>query len=613
MARFLLVLLTLTVALRAIPAEQAPELRQRLKDPVPKVRLHAALTLAEANDAEAIPVLIDLLAELPHDERVSVEQFLRTLAGEWAPAANFKGEDDVARKIRRDAWAAWWRNVEGPALLALLRKHQTGPESPDKIRTLIKQLGAADFETREDAAEELLKTGLPGLTLLKEAAKKIDDPMAERIKVLVERIERQPVRRLPAAIFRLLAFRKPAGTVEALLAYLPHAEETLVGEAKKSLAALALREGKPEPILLRALENSDPLTRSVAAEALIHGGGSTGLASVRKLLQDAKPVVRMRVALAMATAKHREGVAALIDLLTVLPLEEISQVEDALYQLAGDSAPNVSPGATATEREKCRAAWAAWWKDNRARVDLGRLTVRRLLGFTLICDLGRNRVYEVDRHGKERWAIDNLRNPIDAWVLPGNRVLVCEAAANRVTEYDFKGKVRWQKTIASPVSAQPLPNGNTFIATTTRLLEVDRGGKNVYAISSAGGNVYDAYRTRKGQIACLMQNNGCLILDAKGKTLKNFPCVHGNGSIDPLPNGRLLVALASASKVVEYDGDGKVRLELNAPGATAATGLPNGHVLVSCRTAQRVYELDRAGKIVWELKNAGQAFRARRR
>jgi HEAT repeat protein len=84
----------------------APPARDLLRDPSSAVRLRAALALAESNDAEAVPVLIDLLAELPSEQRRPVEEFLTQLAEEWAPAVEFKGEDEIARKIRRDAWAA---------------------------------------------------------------------------------------------------------------------------------------------------------------------------------------------------------------------------------------------------------------------------------------------------------------------------------------------------------------------------------------------------------------------------------------------------------------------------------------------------------------------------
>src|SRR6516165_1094578 len=74
--------------------------RDLLKDPSAAVRLRAALALAEADDAEAVPVLIDLLAELPAEQRRPVEAVLTRLAGEWAPVLEFTKDDEVTRGIR---------------------------------------------------------------------------------------------------------------------------------------------------------------------------------------------------------------------------------------------------------------------------------------------------------------------------------------------------------------------------------------------------------------------------------------------------------------------------------------------------------------------------------
>ena len=81
--------------------------RDLLKDPSAAVRLRAALALAEADDAEAVPVLIDLLADLSTEQRRPVEAVLTRLAGEWAPVLEFLRDDEISRGIRRDAWAGW--------------------------------------------------------------------------------------------------------------------------------------------------------------------------------------------------------------------------------------------------------------------------------------------------------------------------------------------------------------------------------------------------------------------------------------------------------------------------------------------------------------------------
>jgi HEAT repeat protein len=604
---------------QALPPEQVPDVRKLLSDPAPLVRLRAALALAEAHDAEAIPVLIDLLGVLPASERQPIEDYLIKLAGEWAPAAQFASEDKIGRRIRRDVWAAWWRNTDSESLLAALREHTLTSEDRVKIAALLERVGSDDFNEREKAAKELFSLGRICIPQLREVAKSKDTESAHRANRLIERIERDPIHHLPAAAVRLLALRKPPRSVETLLAYLPFAEdEAIAGDTKNALAALALRDGKPHPALMQALKAVNPEVRATVAECLLEGGGPEGRAAARALLTDDSAEVRLRVALAVARSKDREGVPVLIELLTVLPPDRVAQVEASLYQLAGDTAPDVSAGSEKAERKKCRDSWMAWWKVNSGRVDLTRLTSQPWYGYTLICDIQGNRVYELDRQGKQRWLINNAGGPTDARILPGNRVLIAEYGADRVSERDFNGKILWEKHIANPVNVQRLPNGNTFVATVNGpMFELDRAGNEVSRINSPGGaNIMAAVRTRRGTIVALTQTGQCITLDTAGRELKSFTVGrfgNGLGGIDVTHNGRVIVAQQNRNKVVEYDADGKSIVEVDAPNAVSATGLPNGHFLVSSQNAQRVFEVDRSGKIIWEHTNAGQTIRARRR
>ncbi|MGH7222557.1 MAG: HEAT repeat domain-containing protein, partial [Gemmataceae bacterium] len=422
--------------------------------------------------------------------------------------------------------------------------------------------------------------------------------------------------RLPLATLRLLAVRKPAGAVEALLAFLPLAkDEVWEEEVRKSLVVLARRDGKLDAALRRALADARPKVRAIAAEALIAGGGSEGRAAVRKLLREDKPAVRLRAALALARAGQREGVAALIDLLPLLSAEECGVAEEALYQLAGDTAPQGPEGAESNDKKKRRDAWAAWWKVNTNRVELARLCGRSSLGYTLICDHTNNLVFEIDRQGKKRWTIGGLQSPLDAVVLPGNRVLIAEYSGGRVTERDLKGNILWQKQIANPVNVQRLPNGHTFIASHHgSIVEVDREGKDVYSIGNAP-DVQAAYRWHGGSIVCLTADGQCRLYDTTGKQLKEFAAGQGQSKadLDVRPNGHILVSCWANGKVVEFDREGRLVLELNARGVGAAGQALNGHILVPVCQQSRVYEMDRAGKIVWEYKGTGTFHRARRR
>lgn len=601
----------------AASPDRIPAIRRLLKDPAPTVRLRTALALAAANDAEAIPVLIDLLTDLNAAERKPIEDLLTRLAGEWAPALNFSVEDAVSRRIRRDAWSSWWRHTDGPALLATLAKHTLTAKNRQTITDLIAQMGDEEFTTREKASRDLFAFGRIALPQIRESRKNPDAEIARRSRRLVERIETQSAM-LPLAALRLLALRKPAGSVAALLAYVPHAEdESRMEEVRKALTVLASREEKLDPTLVRALADAQPATRAVAAQVLIASGGTPGREAARKLLSDSAPVVRLRVGMALALARQREAIPTLIDLLAVLPAEQVGEVESILYQLAGDKAPEVSAGTTSAERKKNRDAWASWWKGNSRRVDLAQLTEQPWFGYTLICDVGRNRVFEVDRHGKERWAIENVNQPFDAVVVSGNRVLIAEFNNGRVTERDFQGKILWQKQLpGNPANVQRLPNGNTFIAMNAGpIMEVDRSGKEVYTIPNLPGNTLAARRTRQGTIIATTFNGQCLLLDTTGKQLSNFATNHNAsniGGIDLMANGHILLTWMQRNRVMEFDREGKKLLDLNVRGVRTASALPNGHILAASQRGWGVFEMDRAGKVVWEHRGVN-AFRARRR
>jgi HEAT repeat protein len=620
-----LALLVMVSTVSAALAEQPPDLHKQLKDPAPSVRAKAAVELAEANDVEAIPVLIDLLADLPSEQRQPIEELLTKLAGEWAPMPRLGSDDSLGRKILRDAWMAWWRNTNGPALVALVREHTLTPEMRQKIKQIITKLGDSEYLTREAATDELLALGRITLPQLREAIHSLDREVGRRARQVVLRLEQEPARSLPTVAVRLLALRKPEGAVEALLAYLPFAEEdnrhsevNRIEEVKKALTALARRDGKLDANLVRALSDEQPQLRAIAVEALVQGGGSDGRAAVRKLLKDKVPSVRLRVAFALVLAGERSSIPVLIDLLSLVTDEQTGEIESVLHQLAGELAPETSWGLEEGDKKKCRDAWAAWWKANGSSVDLTRLKVQPLYGYTLLCDSSRNCVYEIDRDGKVRWSIDGVPFPVDAWVVGGNRVLIAEYSGRKISERDLKGKVIWSKPVNNlPVNVQRLPSGNTFIATLNQLLEVDRSGKEVYAINNVAGGVTAAYRALDGRIICLAQQGGlCIIMDTTGKLLKQFPSNRNAGwtsGIDLLANGHILITQPNRNKVAEYDRDGKLILEVDALNVTTATGMPNGHILVASSGTRRAFELDRAGKVVWEHKGNGNIFRARRR
>ncbi len=106
---------------RAGAAEQMPAVRKLLEDPAPAVRLQVGLALAAAKDKEALPVLIDLLAELPPRETNAIEDLLYRVAGDKAPTGDGTADPSVRRRYR-DSWKKWWENEGAKVDLAKLEE-----------------------------------------------------------------------------------------------------------------------------------------------------------------------------------------------------------------------------------------------------------------------------------------------------------------------------------------------------------------------------------------------------------------------------------------------------------------------------------------------------------
>ncbi|HKI31532.1 MAG TPA: HEAT repeat domain-containing protein [Gemmataceae bacterium] len=599
--------------------EVLPALRKLLADPRPVVRLRVALALAGTKDEAAVTTLINVLSELPLPLAKQAEEFLLNLAADQAPKAQLT-DTPASRKNCRDAWAAWWKTTEGDATLAEFKKRTLKESDREKVLAVIKQMGDEDFNLRERAQEELQKMGSSVAPLLRQALVSGDEEIKKRAQKALDQIEKDKSSTVLPIHARLMAYRKPAATSEVLLAFLPFADEDQVfEEVRGALAAVAVRDGKADPLLVKALDDKLPVRRGVAAEALALGGAVDQRAAIRKLLKDPDGAVKLRVALALATARDRDAVPVLIDLMAELPFEKGVQAETFLRTLAGDQGPNVYLGTDNESRKKVKEAWSGWWKVNGATVDLARATTApKMLGYTLLVNTDFNRVSEISLDGKTRWQLDGLQYPRDAVALPGDRVLVAEQNMNRVVEMNQKREILWQKVLnASPMSVQRLPNGNTFIITNNGAVEVTKDGKEVMTYNRNQWDIITGSRAPDGQFVILTNVGMIIRLDSAGKELKSFGIgqAHWMTSIEALPGGRVLVPQPNMSKVIEYDGDGKQVWEGAVQFPFSATRLPNGNTLVASPNSGKIVELNRSGRVVWEHKTGPneRPYRVRRR
>jgi cyclophilin family peptidyl-prolyl cis-trans isomerase/HEAT repeat protein len=107
---------------RAGQADAVPAVRELLDDADRLVRLRVGLAFVEKNDKSVIPRLIELLADLPHDQSRVIEDLLGRIALGKSPDIP-AGDDQATRKKCRDAWREWWtRNGEGVDLATISRK-----------------------------------------------------------------------------------------------------------------------------------------------------------------------------------------------------------------------------------------------------------------------------------------------------------------------------------------------------------------------------------------------------------------------------------------------------------------------------------------------------------
>jgi hypothetical protein len=515
---------------------------------------------------------------------------------------------------------------DGPALLAYLKAQTPTETDRARLAAAAQRLGHRSFTVREKALRTLTGAGRPALPYLKAALANRDLEVVRRAERGIQEIERVPYVSVMTCLARMLAVRRPAGTVEALLAYMPSASEESVEEALlKALAATTTVKDKIHPTVRAALKDREPARR--AAAAYVFGRATPPeTAPLLPLLKDTDPSVRLQAATSLVLGRDKAGVPVLIALLAEAPPQLGWRVEDLLFRLAGEAAPRVALGAgDETARGRCREAWLAWWKTNGTRTDLAKINLADpVLGVTLYCEYdtnnagGEGRVWLAGQDGKLRWEVRGLAGPNDARLLPGGRILIAERNANRVTERDQKGTVLWERRVdGGAIAADRLPGGNTLITSWNAVLEVTPGGRTVWTYTHPSGFRY-AYRLRNGHILGISANGQVVELDAAGRVLKTVtPAQHAGGagywgSVEQLPNGRMLLALGTSRKVVEIDTAGKIHWEADVPNAVFATRLRNGHTLV-CNFEQRVVvELDRGGKEVTRQALSGRPFAVRR-
>jgi hypothetical protein len=537
------------------------------------------------------------------------------LASILVPAFCPAAEDEAAAADERLVKEAGV-SPDAAGLLAYFRERTLTAADVKSLEALVRQLGDDNFQTREKASRELVRRSAAAVPLLRAAMRDRDAEVARRAAQCLEEIGMGPGPHLPIVAARLLVRRAPPGTAAVLLAFLPFADDDLVEDSiRESLALLVASTGKADQALVVALADGLPARRAAAAHALGPLGDPSVRAAVRALLADKDVKVRFHAAQGLLAGRDKAAVPALIALLADSLPEIATAAEDLLMQLAGDKAPPLGVGIDPVGKVR-RANWMRWWEEEGPRLDLSRLDAApRLLGLNLIPEMHANKVWECGKDGKPLWEMTGLQCPIDAQVLPGNRLLVAELNGDQVTERDRSGKVLWRHPVKTPIACTRLANGQTFIGTNQRVFVVTRDGKELQSYAPENGFfIHSVQRLRNGHVVCVSMEGTVREIDAAFKEVCSvaLPIKGGWSGIEGVPGNRYLVVNNTPGKVLEVDRSGKTVWEYAAPGACYASRLPNGNTLVVNNQAG-LLEVDRRGKTVWSLAISTSLWRAHRR
>lgn len=551
---------------------------------------------------------------------------LRNLAVRKTPEKTGTSDLDILKKADLKA--------DDPAsLIKYFNSRSLSEEQSQSIKDVISRFGSNEFWVREKASTEVLKFGFAALGPLKAAIATDSDPeVVYRCEDARKRIEKVSQSSVAIAAARQLAKLKSPEALPALLAFLPTADnEYVIEEVRQSLIPLAMKDGKPDSGLITALRDASPIRRTAAAIALAEGAKTPdAIAAVKSMLaveKDADTIYLAAVSLIVGS-RSMDVVPEFIKTLPDLPRGRLWQAEDVLLQLAGDKAPKAKYGKTRETVEKFRDEWMAWWKANGQAVDVSKFEFKpRTDGSLLLVEWnsqgwGNGSITLLGPNLKERVKLTNLAQPMDAVLLPGERIAVAEQNNSRVTIRNFQNEIITTIQENQPIGLQLLPSGKLFVSNRNGCAEYDLNGTKgwKYDRPNNSHDVMGARRLPSGETILFVnsdQKNNCVRIDKDGKDVgKPFPLgqPYYNPAIEGVSKEEFLVT--DYNKIQRYSlKDNKVVWTHNVNNVTSLQMLPNGNYLYVIQNSNKIVEITPEKDEVWDytLSNGMRLARAYRR
>jgi hypothetical protein len=218
------------------------------------------------------------------------------------------------------------RTLDPAVLLQFLRSQTPDSASGVRVAALIRQLGDDSFAVRQKASAAIGDEGTKAVPWLRQASHSVDPEVARRAGEAYRRLGGATVAPQVRAAARVLGRKKPPGAAEVLLAYLARCQDPDDRrELQAALMAVAHRDGRPDPALLKAYEGGPEPSRKFAAAALGRDGGAYARQPGRRLYLPG--LTGLKVAHRMTLSIEKEKVFDL----ELLDLQVFNDNEERLF------------------------------------------------------------------------------------------------------------------------------------------------------------------------------------------------------------------------------------------------------------------------------------------
>ncbi len=495
---------------------------------------------------------------------------------------------------------------DGPSLLQLLARRSEDKPDPDNIKSLIKKLGDDNFEIREQASASLGAIGITAIAELKTAVTSPDIEVSRRAKDCIQKIEDGSRKFVIASVIRLLGKKNPEGTLQALINYAPFSEIDQTNEDLiQSLALSGSNNGTPDKLILSGIQDKNSQLKIACASALAIINPNTFAKEALPLLKAEDARVRYKIAIAFAKLGDKKALEPLINTISKVSAWESSLTDHMLRKLFTVNCP--PNNLTQVELEK---AWLKLLSETSNVSPQLLANSAKNLGRTLVVLLDAGKVIMLDSSNSILWKVENLQFPLDAQILPDDKVLIAEHQGNKVTERNSKGDILWEKKVEGPLVASRLKDGNTFIASKANIIIVDPKGKEISEFTPPNSEpIMKANLADNGDLYLVLstpQGNAKFVtFDKNKKQIASYDIDvrTSGGKVDVLPNGNALITEVYGNRVIEYNPTGKEVWQFECEQPVAAVRLPNGNTLITSMTQMRALEIDSKGKELWAYKS----------